>query len=219
MEQAALADLPALLRLATAAAIEVPSLRELADDPPDPPIDSACALDLVQALVARSPRVLAVTLAGDRQSYEAMAEMIETTSEPTQLDRVRTSLFSPQASESGATDDSLDYFSAPGEGGECVEIARRIRNLTDANVPFDRIAILLRDPERYQPFLEEALRRAGWRRTSAAASCVRIRRARISGAGLRSRGMFGHPFRRVSSLGQVPSPDTAIDDEGFSAGR
>ncbi len=78
----------------------------------------------------------------------------------TQLGRVRDALFAPQPPEAAADDESLDYFSAPGEGMECVEIARRIRKLTDSSIPFDRIAILLRDPERYQLFVEEALRSA-----------------------------------------------------------
>jgi hypothetical protein len=71
---------------------------------------------------------------------------------------VRRWLFSPQAPESANWDESLDYFSAPGEGLECVEICRRIRGLA---VPFDRIAVLLRDPDRYHTFLEEAFRRSG----------------------------------------------------------
>ena len=33
--------------------------------------------------------------------------------------------------------------------------------LAGEGVPFDRVAILLRNPERYQPLVEEALRRAG----------------------------------------------------------
>ena len=53
------------------------------------------------------------------------------------------------------------FFRARAKEWSRVEIARRIRKLTEADTPFDRIAILLRDPERYQPFLEEALRRAG----------------------------------------------------------
>jgi superfamily I DNA/RNA helicase len=59
------------------------------------------------------------------------------------------------------TDVSLDYFSAAGEGLECVEIARRLHASAAAGVAFDSTAILLRSPERYLPLLEEALRRAG----------------------------------------------------------
>jgi ATP-dependent helicase/nuclease subunit B len=213
MDQAALADLTTLLRLATGAALE--GKHRFANLPMilfDPPIDSECARDLVQALVSRSPHVLAVTLAGDKPSYEAVGEVIELTSAPTQLDRVRTSLFLPQASESGDSDESLDYFSAPGEGAECVEIARRIRN---ASVPFDRVAVLLRDPERYQPFLEEALRRAD---VAAYFSRGVVRpdpagRAFLALLACAGEGCSATRFAEYLSLGQVPSPDAAKDDD------
>src|SRR5580704_4695621 len=71
MDQAALADLATLLRLATAAAHE--GKHRFAHLPIvlfDPPIDSVCARDLVLALAAHSPRVLAATLTGDRRSVE-----------------------------------------------------------------------------------------------------------------------------------------------------
>jgi CRISPR/Cas system-associated exonuclease Cas4 (RecB family) len=55
----------------------------------------------------------------------------------------------------------VDLFASPGESLECVEIARRIRGLAAEGTPFDGIAILLRDADRYQPLMEEALRRAG----------------------------------------------------------
>ncbi len=75
------------------------------------------------------------------------------------LDRVRTWLFSPEQPPQAPPDAEL-LFSAPGESLECVEIARRIRALAEQGTPFDRIAILLRNVEQYQPLVEEALRRA-----------------------------------------------------------
>ncbi len=60
-----------------------------------------------------------------------------------------------------AAPDPALLFSAPGESFECVEIARRIRALAEKDTPFDRIAILLRNVDAYQPLVEEALRRAG----------------------------------------------------------
>jgi ATP-dependent exoDNAse (exonuclease V) beta subunit len=43
-----------------------------------------------------------------------------------------------------------------------VEIARRVHRLArEEGVAFDQVAILLRSPERYQPMVEDALRRAG----------------------------------------------------------
>ncbi len=75
------------------------------------------------------------------------------------LGRAAQYLFSTGRPPSGDYDRSVESFSAPGEGLEAVEMARRIR-LLEAT-PFDRVAILLRSPERYQFLVEEALRRAG----------------------------------------------------------
>ena len=52
-------------------------------------------------------------------------------------------------------------FSAPGEGRECVEIARRVLREARRGVAFDRIAIALRAPQHYAGLLEHALARAG----------------------------------------------------------
>src|SRR5262249_42604579 len=129
---------------------------------------STLSRDLMAVLISRSPRVLALALGGDQVRRECLAQMLDVPAEelepPTpkaDLDRARRWLFAPQSPESVLRDDSLDYFSAPGEGMECVEISRRIRALAGSGLPFDRVAVLLRDPDRYQPFLEEALRRAG----------------------------------------------------------
>ncbi|MEM6456137.1 MAG: PD-(D/E)XK nuclease family protein, partial [Acidobacteriota bacterium] len=61
----------------------------------------------------------------------------------------------------GEADDSVHAVTAPGEGRECVEIVRQLRDAARAGMPFDRMAVLLRDPAGYLPPLEAALRRAG----------------------------------------------------------
>jgi CRISPR/Cas system-associated exonuclease Cas4 (RecB family) len=53
------------------------------------------------------------------------------------------------------------FFSAPGEGRECVEIARRILREARAGVAFDDMAVFVRAPQRYAGLLEHALSRAG----------------------------------------------------------
>ena len=82
-------------------------------------------------------------------------------SESQTLDRVRRCLFAETVAPDGEPDSSVEYFSAAGESLECVEIARRILKSGADGLAFDRMAILLRSPERYQPLVEEALRRAG----------------------------------------------------------
>jgi CRISPR/Cas system-associated exonuclease Cas4 (RecB family) len=75
------------------------------------------------------------------------------------LEHLRQHLFAA-VPPSAATMAGFEMFSAPGEGLEVVEIARRILRLAAESVRFDEIAILLRSPERYQPMVEDALRRA-----------------------------------------------------------
>ena len=77
------------------------------------------------------------------------------------IERVRQYLFAANLPQRAELDDSVACFSAPGEGLECVEIVRRIRQQAEAGTHFDRMAVLLRAPERYQPLVEEAFRRAG----------------------------------------------------------
>lgn len=76
----------------------------------------------------------------------------------TSLDHLRRNLFAAAPTAFPRPDDRFELFSAPGEGLEAVEIARRILR---ASVKFDDIAILLRNPDRYQPMIEDALVRAG----------------------------------------------------------
>jgi ATP-dependent helicase/nuclease subunit B len=122
---------------------------------------------LAAAIVARAPSALAACLAGDARNIAAFESLLGVTAESphvtggTTLDRVRESLFAPVAAPAGNTDGAVEYFSAAGEALECVEIARRIRKLAESGVAFDRAAILLRAPDRYQTLVEEALRRAG----------------------------------------------------------
>src|SRR4029077_7363270 len=53
------------------------------------------------------------------------------------------------------------FYSAPGEGRECVEIARRVLQEAARGVSFDEMAVFLRAPDPYVGLLEHALRRAG----------------------------------------------------------
>ena len=134
----------------------------------DPPLDWPVQRNLVEALEARAPAVLRAHLSLDEGSS---AEDLDPPLAQDSLDHLRGNLFvaSPRAFPGGhgtAEDGRFDFFSAPGEGLEAAEIARRIARLargdaTSDGLAFDQMAILLRAPERYQPMIEEALRRAG----------------------------------------------------------
>ena len=133
----------------------------------DVPLENRAHRDLAAAIVQCSPNVFAAVLQGDDQTLRALREItrakLETVSQldSTALGRLRHYLFSSEPPPPAALDETVEIFSAPGEGLECVETARRIQRLARQGTPFDQIAILLRNPERYQPLVEEALRRAG----------------------------------------------------------
>src|SRR5207245_2375914 len=103
------------------------------------------------------------------------------------------------------------FFSAPGEGREAVEIARRILDEARAGIPFDEMAVLLRAPEVYGSLLEVALRRAGisaWfaRGTSRPDPSGRAFLALLDCALER---LSARRFAEYLSLGQVPPLDAA----------
>ena len=74
-------------------------------------------------------------------------------------------------------DGTVEVFSAPGEGRECVEIARRVLSIARRGVPFDRIAVLLRSPDGYRAYVEEAFNRAGIRAHFARGEGERLQRS------------------------------------------
>jgi ATP-dependent helicase/nuclease subunit B len=112
--------------------------------------DAKLLRELLESVLAHAPEMLdARMVSGSSAGTPACT-----------LDRVRQSLFTAAVPAADAPDQSVVYFSAAGESLECVEIARRICMRAAEGTPFDRMAILLRSPERYQPMVEEALRRA-----------------------------------------------------------
>ena len=217
-----LVDLPALFRLAVEVA---ESGRHLLLDLPLLLLDldprSRLHLALVKAVAKRSPDVLVLTRSRDERTLQALARALDVVPEAiprqsanTALDRIREYLFVPDvpAGERDAADASFDIFSAPGEGLECVEIARRIRRLASSGTPFDRVAVLLRSPERYQPLLEEAFRRAaipGWFRRGTARPDP-AGRAFLALLGCAADRLSASRFAEYLSLAQVPQ----VDEQG-----
>jgi ATP-dependent helicase/nuclease subunit B len=125
------------------------------------------------------------------------------------LDRLRTYVFSADVPPQGELDSSLEFHSATDEARECVEIARSILFTTGKGILFDKAAILLRNPEAYQPLVEDALRRAG----IPAFFTHGARRPNPSGRALlallacAAEGLTASRFSEYLSLGQVPPPD------------
>ncbi len=133
----------------------------------DPVLDEPVERDLVEAIVHGARAALVTMPAADVDgiaTLEAMGGQVEVhpSDGDTDLARLRTHLFGREVPpRRGGLDGSIELFSAPGEGRECVEIARRLLREARDGVQFDEMAILVRAPRSYVGLLEHALRRAG----------------------------------------------------------
>jgi ATP-dependent helicase/nuclease subunit B len=159
------------------------------------------------ALVVCTPRnERAVTFVRQAVHIDA-EEIVNDTSSA--LGRLRQFVFSPTAPPKNELDSTLEFRSATDEARECVEIARSILSEAAGGVRFDEIAVLLRNPEAYQPLIEDALRRAGIpayfsrgaRRPNPAG------RAFLALLACAAEGLTASRFSEYLSLGQVPEPD------------
>ena len=187
---------------------------------------------LVAALIERSSEACATVPVGDAATLDALRPLGHAqTIEPTRangLDRIRQYVFAVAPPPPGEPLEEVDLFSAPGEGRECVEIARRVLREARRGVPFDRMAIAVRAPQQYAALLEHALRRAGVpayfdrgtrRPHPAGRAYLALLRCAIE-------NLSAARFAEYLSLGQVPDPDTeapapdafpASSDEVFGA--
>ncbi len=179
----------------------------------DLPAPTAVQRALLEAVVARAPECLATLPDGDARAVAAFAgvlgvppERIAGAGADTALRALQEHLFRGSAPAPRASDPSVSMLSAPGESRECVEIARGIHAAARDGIPFDRIAVLLRSPEAYGPFLVEALRRAGVPAHFARGA----RRPDPSGRALLAllacvaEGYSARRFAEYLSLGEVP---------------
>ncbi|HSY79109.1 MAG TPA: PD-(D/E)XK nuclease family protein [Verrucomicrobiae bacterium] len=227
LAEAKLIDRAGMLQVATRAV--------LASEPPrfvglpilllDPSVDSALDRDFIAALAARAPSILATLPAGDSPVQTILEDALgvrATAQSPTldeatapSLARLQTHLFADTAPPERDVDETVTVISAPGEMHECVEIARRIVAEARRGVPFDRIAVLLHDPVRYAPHLQEALARAdipayfarGTRRPEPGG------RAMLALLCCASENLSARRFAEYLSLAQVPDADRQRDDQ------
>jgi RecB family exonuclease len=187
---AGLADRAEVFRLAASAARDTAFRHPLLGLPTlllDVPVETEAEAALVAALAERAPELLVTVPSGDAATLARLRDVpdlqVETVASlagapaagaagpatPGEADacpagalaRLQAHLFEEAAPPLGALDDEVVVLSAPGEGRECVEIARRILGFAKQGVPFDRMAVLLRSPEEYRPHLAEAFTRAG----------------------------------------------------------
>jgi CRISPR/Cas system-associated exonuclease Cas4 (RecB family) len=222
---AAAADRAELFRVATE---EVRQGRSLWPGRPllllDVPCDSPAEREFVAALVSAAPATLITIPAGDDTSLRAVGDFaaVEHLDEETgnsDLAHLRNHLFAETQPKERDIAGQVMWFSAPGEGRECVEIARFILEEARAGVPFDEMAILLRTPQRYQGQLEHALQRAaipawfdrGTRRPHPAG------RAFLALLACASENLSASRFAEYLSLAQVPQLDRASGDDASTS--
>ncbi|HEY0873474.1 MAG TPA: hypothetical protein VGD94_08380 [Vicinamibacterales bacterium] len=132
----------------------------------DVPLDSPVEFEFVRALMERSSDVLVTVPFGDLAALDRLEGIglkpdVKRPAGPSDLDALRLRMFASTKLEERTPSGEARFFSAPGEGRECVEIARRILAEVRDGIRFDEIAVLLRAPQRYVGLLEHAFRRAG----------------------------------------------------------
>jgi len=234
LRAAGLADRAQVLGFATAAARDPGSRHPLLGLPTlllDVEIASAAEAGFAEALLARAPAALATVPAGDertRARLVAAGLAIETPAADARplasqgaLAALQAQLFEKGPAATRPAGDEVEILSAPGEGRECVEIARRLLRLAGEGIAFDRMAVLLRSPEEYRPHLEEAFGRAGIP-AFYAQGVVRPDPAGRAFAALlacAAEGLSARRFAEYLSLGEVPDATAAGEPPPAAAER
>ncbi|MFM8532801.1 MAG: hypothetical protein ACKOEC_04335, partial [Acidimicrobiia bacterium] len=188
----------------------------------DVSISSQADEALITAVIGAAKAVIYTIPEGDVRtrallSHTSPAPNSPLSSRSPSLDRLQRFLFSdevPPADDRTANDTSVMLFSAPGEGREAIEIARRLLQEAERGVPFDQMAVLLRAPQTYLGVLEHALDRAGvpaWfhrgtRRPDPAG------RALLALLACAAESLSARRFAEYVSLGQVPLTQAANAD-------
>ena len=216
LAEAGLADRAALF--ATAARAPLPALPLLLFDVP---LTSQAEAAFATALAAAAPQVLVTVPAGDetlRVWGEALASEplagVNAPGDQSSLARLRLHLFQPGNPPVAEPDESVRFFSAPGEGRETIEIARALLDEAAAGTPFDQMAVLLRTPAAYCPLLETAFRRAGipgW----FAPGTTRpdpAGRALLALLACAADGLSARRFAEYLAFAQAPAPGAAAPD-------
>ena len=225
--RASLIDWPGVLMLATKIIQSSGKVSKLLGLPLlllDVPITNKAELAFVRAVALAAPEVLVTIPAADETTISMTCEALCIQAEDLDqaqegedlaapigsLNSLQRGLFNEQQVRRKAKlDGAVEVFSAPGEGRECIEIARRVLLIARRGVPFDRIAVLLRSPEGYRANLAEAFNRAGIPihfvrgvtrpDPSARAFCALLKCA--------VEGLSAKRFSEYLSLGQVPDAD------------
>jgi CRISPR/Cas system-associated exonuclease Cas4 (RecB family) len=223
IDRAALFD--AATRALPAAGSQRPALLLL-----DVPIESDAELRFVRALLGLaspnlrppSPDALVTVPFGDLATLDrlrslGLTEDVLEQQDDSDLASLRRHLFADTVPPHRDAAGDVVFYSAPGEGREAVEIARRILAEAARGVPFDEMAVFLRSPDRYMGLLEHALGRAripawfdrGTRRPHPAG------RAFLAVLACAVEQLSARRFAEYLSLGQVPRAEDAAREPAF----
>jgi len=178
-----------------------------------------CAITSLDMNVRASATAKGARRKAPPDASESAGAPTRASSSESALARLQQHLFSTGIPPRGESDETVSLFSAPGEGREAIEIARRVMAEAERGVPFDEIAILLRAPHTYAGLLEHALARAGvpaWfergtRRPDPAG------RAFLALLACADEQLSARRFAEYLSLGQVPSAALGVPVDGAGA--
>jgi ATP-dependent helicase/nuclease subunit B len=232
LEAARLIDRAGLIRIAIAAANRRPRFVGLPTLLLDVSLTGAAEGELIAALAAHSPAIVATVPLGDPRTERYLNQALGLASQSCEpvddgcaprssLRLLQEHLFEQSEPQRSKLDDTVTISSAPGESRECVEIVRAIQAQAEQGVPFDQIAVLLHAPGQYVPHLQEALRRAAIPAYYAAGT----RRPEPGGRALlallacAAEALSARRFAEYLSLAQVPDwdPDHANRPAPFVA--
>jgi ATP-dependent helicase/DNAse subunit B len=164
--------------------------------------------EFIRALLTQTTAALATAHARDDEAIQFFGEAKSTQLQDpaAALHRLRRHVFEIATPPQGSTDSTVEFISATDENRECVEIARAILAAAQADVLFDRMAVLVRNPELYQPLLEDAFRRAGIKAhfTHGTQRPNPGGRALLALLACASEKLSASRFSEYLSLGQVP---------------
>src|SRR6266542_1251560 len=175
---------------------------------------------LVETLARASPAVFATLPARDpaeRHFQERLGflpeDVLDSSSAHSGVARIGRRLFDASDAPHSPSDPSVRFFSAPGEGRECIEIARFMFDEARTGVRLDQMAITLRSPRLYAANVETAMRRAGIPTYPArgAARPDPAGRAFVALLRVAEDGLSARRFAEYLSLDQVP-PDRREND-------
>ena len=179
----------------------------------DVPLDSAAEQRFAAALCQRASAALVTAPVDDARVRDLMAALgasdelaADAAPADSDLTSLRRYIFTADPPPVRGPTGDVRLFSAPGEGREALEIARRVLDEAARGVPYDDMAVVLRAPQHYLGLLEHAFDRAGvpaWfdrgtRRPDPSG------RAFIALVACASERLSAKRFDEYLSLGQVP---------------